>query len=430
MPALTPAEYPGLVAPSAPCLIDKYDFAQSPCVDYGRMVEQVPLLVLSPRTVDELRATLVACAVHEVPLKLRGSSHSSGGQSLIANGVQLDLRALSKIEPRVDTVVAEGGALWLSIVDALAPFGTRPPVLTDNPRTTVGGTLAVGGFGDSSHRDGLQASQVLELSVATLDGALHQVGPGDPLFDFSLCGRGQLGVIASATMRTVRRSYSLNARLLEWRRFEAFLADAYTLSQSGHFDYFRARLRWESGSVWAIAGNFSAAPVSTEGIHPNAQSEAEEVDCLPVLRRAHDEDWRHASPSLELVFPFGSATQALSRVIAQVRTYGLLPHLQHDSSLMVVKADSRLPLAPLPKVDEGLMIAIRPRMTSSVASACLPSLVKIGQSALDAGAKVYLMSIEIPHLRFLDHQFGDALAPLLALKQRWDPKRLVNRWLL
>ncbi len=428
VPTAAPGEYAGLVAPTAASLVEKYDFTQSPCVDYGRTIERVPGLVISPRTVDELRATLAACADCEVPVKLRGTAHSSGGQSLISDGAQLDLRALSRLEARPDTVVAEGGALWLAVVEALVPLNRRPPVLTDNPRTTIAGTLAVGGFGDASHRAGLQASQVLELSVATLDGALHQVGPGDALFDYTLCGRGQLGVIAAATMRTVPSSYQLTARLLEWQRFESFLPDAYALTQRDSCDYFRAKLRWGSGAVWAIAGDFGSDP--TDGLHPDSRGEAETVDYLAILQREHREELIHAAPCLELVFPLGIAARALSQLIAQVREAGLLPWLDHDSSLMVVQPDPRLPLAPIPSGTEGLLVAIRPRMTAEAAHACLPALLDIGRSAMDAGAKVYLMSIELSQPGFLEKQFGEALAPFVVLKNRWDPKRLLNPWIL
>jgi FAD/FMN-containing dehydrogenase len=431
VPTLAPADYPGVRSATASSLLEKYAFtAGSPCVDYGRAVERVPQLVLAPRTLDELRAVLAACGDHEVALKLRGASHSSGGQSLISDGVQVDLRGLSKIVVQKDSVTTEAGAFWLSVVEALVPSRQRPPVLTDNPRTTVGGTLAVGGFGDSSHREGLQANQVLELQLATLDGGLHRVGPGDPLFDYALCGRGQLGVIASATMRTVNRPWLLQARLLEWHSFERFLPDAVKISEHERFDYFRAKLRWDSGSVWAIAGDFGAQAGGTEGLHPNSHSEVEEVDFLTELRRDRTDELNHVAPCLELVFSQNSALRGLTRVIEGVRRHRLGKWLAHDSSLMMVKRHPGLPLAPLPGTEGALVIAIRPRMGFEEAMAALPSLEEIGRNALDEGARIYLMSIEVPHPEFLDRQFGEALAEFRALKQRWDPRRLLNPGLL
>lgn len=93
-----------------------------------------------------------------------------GGQSLFPGGVILDRRGLNQIlavAPDRGEITVEAGALWQDVVDALAPSGQRPLVLTDNLLTTVGGTLAVGGFGDSSYLEGLQIDHVARPSLIT-----------------------------------------------------------------------------------------------------------------------------------------------------------------------------------------------------------------------------------------------------------------------
>src|SRR5262249_19128928 len=147
-----------------------------------------------------------------IPYAVRGAGHSSGGQSLIEGGAVLDTRRLDRIvadDPARETITVEGGLWWLALARHLMPQGRRPRSITANLRSTVAGTLAVGGFGDAAHVDGLQISHVDRLTLVTPDGRVHALGPDDELFRLSLAGRGQLGVIADATLQTSRRPFTI-----------------------------------------------------------------------------------------------------------------------------------------------------------------------------------------------------------------------------
>jgi FAD/FMN-containing dehydrogenase len=352
------------------------------------------------------------------------------------------LAAVLADDPAGETITVEGGCHWLAVAEALHGQGRRPRVLTDNPRTTVAGTLAVGGFGDSSHRDGLQAAQVARLEVLTLDGACHAVGPGDPLFDYTLCGRGQLAVIASATLATQRCPTKLLGRIVRWNSLARFLADAEVACRAGYFDYFRARYRWagEGPPYYAVVGCLDPAGQAAmqrwefPGFAPDKVSGPSSTDLMNHLRVDHFEKLQHAAPALEVLFPLAGAAAAIERFVARVREAGLAPWLAHGSSLLVCRCDRRLPLAPFPAGELCALFAMRPRMPEQAASALLPAVRALGRQTLEEGAKLYLMSVDPDGLapgECLDRAFGsDQHLALAALKARWDPGRLLNPWVL
>ena len=91
---------------------------------------------------------------------------------------------------------AQPGALWGAVAEsALAQLRT-PPVLPDAMMLTVGGTLSVGGMGETSYRLGAQVDHALELDVVTGAGEFvtcsHE--QSGELFNMVLAGLGQCGL--------------------------------------------------------------------------------------------------------------------------------------------------------------------------------------------------------------------------------------------
>ncbi|SEG80571.1 FAD/FMN-containing dehydrogenase [Thermomonospora echinospora] len=171
--------------------------------DFGGIVRLIPRQTVRPATAGEVAAVLRAARVPVVP---RGYGHSTYGQAQVADGVLLDMRGLRTVhEVRPDRVVVDAGATWREVLDATLPRGRTPPVLTDYLDVTVGGTLAAGGVGGTSHRYGVQADQVLALEVATPAGEVVTCSPEEnrALFDAVRAGLGRHGVITRAVLRLV-----------------------------------------------------------------------------------------------------------------------------------------------------------------------------------------------------------------------------------
>jgi FAD/FMN-containing dehydrogenase len=97
---------------------------------------------------------------------------------------------------------------------------------------------------------------------------------------------------------------------------------------------------------------------------------------------------------------------------------------------MVLRNRRNYPLAPLPDTDFCMMVALRPAMSLRDVAQYMPELHQIQARALEAGAKMYMMSIDPEIPGFLDVQFGSALAEFVSLKRELDPKGLLNPGLL
>lgn len=410
------------------------DFRVDPRLDFGRYTTRVPGCVLHPADTTQLAACMRQLGVEGVPFTTRAAAHSGGGQVLIDGGAVIDLRALNRVvadDAESQTITVEGGARWLDVIEHLAPAGRRPTVLTDNSRSTVGGTLAVGGFGDSSHRHGLQVQQVRSLTVVTVDGERHLVRPGDDLYAYTLCGRGQLAVIAEATLTTRTRPSVLHGRMLGWRSIGGFLEGAGRVLEGGHYDFFRARVMWEPGlPVAVIAGDLGEAVTPLDKVAPDDATQLEQLDLLELAREDHAARWTFASPSLELLVPLPGGVSTLRRVIDRITEAGLHVHMPRGTSIMVLRRPVGLPLVPFPPCEVALLVAFRFELGIEEARTILPTLREIGREAMDAGARCYLMSLELEMENFLERQFGDELPALRALKERHDPRRLLNPWLL
>jgi len=76
--------------------------------------------------------------------------------------------ALNAVESTSDdTLDAEAGALWGDVAKAALARGRLPPVTPDAMMLSVGGTLSVGGMGETGFRCGAQVDHVLALDVVT-----------------------------------------------------------------------------------------------------------------------------------------------------------------------------------------------------------------------------------------------------------------------
>jgi FAD/FMN-containing dehydrogenase len=410
------------------------DFRDDPRLDFSRCITRTPGCVLHPTDRVQLAACLRRLAADHIPFTIRAAAHSAGGQVLIDGGAVIDVRGLRRVisdDPAAQIITVEAGAWWLDVVEQLAPSGRRPIVLTDNARSSIGGTLAVGGFGDASHRAGLQAEHVKGLTVITLDGATHVVHPGDELFDYTLCGRGQLAVIVDATLATVAKPMILSGRMLEWRSLAAFFDAAVRVVEGGYYDFFRAKMLWQPGlPVTAVAGDLGDAITPIEQVAPDRATALEQLDLLALLREDPHARWDFASPSLELVVPLPAGLAIWSWLIDRITEAGLHEYMPRGTSLMVMRPPSRLPLAPFPPCELAMMIALRLELPPAEAPRVVPILRALGRHAVEHGARVYLMSIELEMPDFLDHQFGTALPSFRALKDRHDPHRLLDPWLL
>lgn len=400
--------------------------------DFGGLFDRRPQLVFCPRSVEQAQATVRFLYSESIPYRLRGAAHSPSGEVLSDGGAVVELRGLAGLSyrPGADEVTVLGGTHWLTLCQALAPHGRAPRVLTDNPHTTIAGTLSIGGFGDSSHLYGLQSDCVRRATLLLPTGERRDVTASDPLLAYALCGHGQLGLLAEVTLPLWRRSSALHGCLLHFADAAHFAQAAIHIAEERRCDYVRARAHGvPPHAVTALVGRYDAElPRSAlRGLPITEQSEPEWVDLLDLWQAQSLPTWRPYNPALEVVLPLPAGLHLLRELDDLARG---LPRdtLPRGYSVLVLRGRgaSLLPLTPLPAAPWGLIAALRPEcQTLAEAQAIQSRLVPFARRVITAGGCLYLASFPLePDLA--EAQLGPELAALRRLKQTLDPQALCN----
>lgn len=225
--------------------------------DFGKMIQRMPAAVAVPKSTDEVSSIIQRAAREEVPIAIRGGGHSQGGQSLTDGGLVLDMTELDQIELIGQGLVrAQGGAQWGKIVDALHGTGQLPRVLADIGEVTVGGTLAAGGWGSTSHRYGAQVGQIEQLEVVTGTGKCVRCSRTEntELFDAVRAGQGQFGIITDAWIRLRKAGERIRLYALHYYDFDRFANDFEQIIREGQFDHLRAETRIHDRQIILTAG--------------------------------------------------------------------------------------------------------------------------------------------------------------------------------
>jgi hypothetical protein len=267
-----------------------------------------------------------------------------------------------------------------------------------------------------------------------LDGELQEVGPGEDLFDYSLAGRTQLGVISAVTLRTRAAPWTLQLRVLKWGCIEDYLADADRLCEPDTYEFLRPRVRWtEAAAVHAAGGFFSESYVDDRRFSSGLSAQLgrwqtvdfyEQASLKPVRR------WRRYCPSVEFLLPIPGGEEAFRAIHRRIMDSGLAEYLIEGNSVKLLRRTTCLPLAPFPQASHGLLVAIRPELTYEQLTPYLGLLRELGEFVLTEGGRMYLMSIGVEGAGWLERQFGEELPVLRRLKERYDPKQLLNSGLL
>jgi FAD/FMN-containing dehydrogenase/Fe-S oxidoreductase len=143
----------------------------------------VPLGVVFPKTIEDIRAVLAVAERFGVPLTARGGGTSQAGQS-IGPGIIVDFSKHFKQILEVDGsnrwVRVQPGCVLedLNLQVKAANLQFAPDISTAN-RATIGGMIANNSSGTHSIVYGKTIDHVLELQVLLADGSLVRMGPLD-----------------------------------------------------------------------------------------------------------------------------------------------------------------------------------------------------------------------------------------------------------
>jgi glycolate oxidase len=173
---------------------------------------QLPLVVAIPETVEQVQAILSICHELGVPVVARGAGTSlSGGAMPHPQGVLLSMARFNRIlelDPERRLARVQPGVRNLAITEAAAPHGLYyAPDPSSQIACTIGGNISENAGGVHCLKYGLTVHNVLEVTLATIEGDTVTVGsraPDSPGYDLLALvhgSEGMLGVILEATVQ-------------------------------------------------------------------------------------------------------------------------------------------------------------------------------------------------------------------------------------
>jgi glycolate oxidase len=173
---------------------------------------RLPLVVVLPDTVEQVRQIMVLCQQHQVPVVARGAGTGlSAGALPHEDGVLLNLAKLNRIldiDEKNRTARLLPGVRNLAISEAVAKYGLfYAPDPSSQIACSIGGNVAENSGGVHCLKYGLTVHNVLQVKLITLDGELLTLGgggldaPGYDLLALINGSEGMLGVVVEITVR-------------------------------------------------------------------------------------------------------------------------------------------------------------------------------------------------------------------------------------
>ncbi|MDZ5811730.1 FAD-linked oxidase C-terminal domain-containing protein [Halorubrum sp. AD140] len=153
------------------------EYAQVLYATDGSIYQARPAGVVTPRSVEDVQATMRVAADHEVPVIPRGAGSSLGGQTVGPGCVVLDfsryMDEIVEVRPDDRRAVVQPGVVQDHLDDRLAEDGLKfAPDPASSARATVVGGIGNNSTGAHSVRYGITDAYTEELKVVLADGSL------------------------------------------------------------------------------------------------------------------------------------------------------------------------------------------------------------------------------------------------------------------
>ena len=205
---------------------------------------QLPLAVVIPETLEQVRTTLTLCNAHRVPVVARGAGTGlSGGAMPLGDGILLSMARFNRILD-IDTANrcarVQPGVTNLSISKAAEPWGLYyAPDPSSQIACSIGGNVAENAGGVHCLKYGLTTHNILALKVITIEGEQLEIGgtaldsPGYDLLALMTGSEGLLGVITEVTVKLLPRPQTAQVVLAAFDTVEAAAAAVTSTIASG-----------------------------------------------------------------------------------------------------------------------------------------------------------------------------------------------------
>jgi cytokinin dehydrogenase len=415
--------------------------------DFGSIVRRTPAVVVRPRDVGEVARIVRYAHEQELPVSSRAMGHSMSGQSLTEQGIAIDMRSLRRVEeitPDARSFACQPGALWGEVVTASTALGLTPPVLTNFPWASVGGTHSACGWGLASGRYGAQIDHCEELEVVTGTGELVRCDrEQEPdLFNHVLGGMGQFGLMTRIRHRLRRYHPTLRTYVLAYGDFESFLKDCRTLAERDVADTLECTLHQKpdgQGVRWTavirisvetedpakldeqglLAGMGFARHVSTTDqptaptLTMTSMSEKPPLPGESYPWMVTFLPWSRVQPFLELCFR-RIPPSALGSVNGPIHVYPAHRRV------------TRMPMLRMPEEEMIAMVSICPTAPHERLPIIMALMSKLSDVSLEVGGRRHLGTwVHFDEARWRMH-FGETWSHINRVKRRYDPKGILN----
>ncbi len=173
---------------------------------------QQPMVVVIPKTLEQVQTTLRLCSQQQVPVVARGAGTGlSGGALPLEAGVLLVLARFNRImaiDPLNRVAQVQPGVTNLAISKAAEAHGLYyAPDPSSQIACSIGGNVAENAGGIHCLKYGLTVHNILALEVLTMEGEVLTIGsqaldsPGYDLLALMTGSEGLLGVITAITVK-------------------------------------------------------------------------------------------------------------------------------------------------------------------------------------------------------------------------------------
>ena len=172
--------------------------------------------IVKPESAEDVQRAIKKAKSAGKSISTAGGFHAMGGQQFLTNGVLLDMSKMNRIlkfEPERELIEVEGGINWNELVayTVSSQTGIKNQVgirqkQTGADRLSIGGALSA-----NIHGRGLQMKPIIgdveSFRIVTADGEILNCNRREnaQLFRLAIGGYGLFGIIASATLRLVKR---------------------------------------------------------------------------------------------------------------------------------------------------------------------------------------------------------------------------------
>jgi glycolate oxidase len=192
----------------------------------------LPMAVVLPESVAQLRAVLSYCHEHNVKVVPRGAGTSlSGGALPLEDGILISMMKFNRIkeidfENRI--AVVEPGVTNLAITRAVEHRGFYyAPDPSSQIACSIGGNVAENSGGVHCLKYGLTTNNVLGCELVLMNGEVLRLGgrhldqAGYDLLALVIGSEGMLGIVTEVTVRILRAPESARALLIAFQSSEA-----------------------------------------------------------------------------------------------------------------------------------------------------------------------------------------------------------------